>query len=212
MSLELYAAFVVTVTVLVMVPGPVIAVAVAHAVAQGGRRALATVAGASLSIVIQLAITAAGWTSLLLMAGGAFEVLRWVAAAYLVWLGIRTWRATPPADDGGDGSADRPAIVRPSLRALFLQGFLVSSTNPKSLVFYAAFFPQFLDPAAPPAPQLMALSATFMAIFSTGVSLYVLAAGRLGRVVTGAGWQRATNHAVAALLIGAGLGLALMRR
>lgn len=205
MSTELYVAFVVTVIVLVMVPGPVVAVSVAHSLAHGWRRALLTVAGASASIVVQLTITSIGLTSFLLILAEWFEVLRWICVAFLIYLGVRQWLAKPEAD-AQDGRAAR------SPRSLFAQGFLVSSTNPKSLAFYGALFPNFIDPSHAPVPQLALLSITFLVIFSTGVTLYVLLAHRANKLFRNRRSALLRNRIVGSLFIGAGVGLALVRR
>lgn len=204
MSTELYLAFVVTVIVLVMVPGPVVAISVAHSLSHGWRRALLTVAGASASIVVQLTITSIGLTSFLLVLAEWFEVLRWICVAFLIYLGVRQWLAKPEAV-AQDGRAT-------SSRSLFGQGFLVSSTNPKSLAFYGALFPYFIEPSHAPVPQLALLSITFLVIFSSGVTLYVLLAHQANRLFRDRRSALIRNRVVGSLFIGAGVGLALVRR
>ena len=120
-----------------LVPGPNVALIVANAVAHGRRYGLLTVAGTSAAMVPQLALTVLGMTGVLLVMAYAFEWLRWIGVAYLVYLGIRTWRA--PAVD-----LTRVAPEPRSARSIFLRGFLVSLSNPKTLLFYGAFFPQFV--------------------------------------------------------------------
>jgi threonine/homoserine/homoserine lactone efflux protein len=114
-------------------------------------------------------------------------------AAYLVWLGIRQWRGAAVALEDVD-----PQAV-PG-RAQFWRGFLVSATNPKTLLFYAAFFPQFIDPASPPGPQRALLSATFLALATVLDGGYVLLAGRLRRLLRGERRARAAQprHRLAA--------------
>lgn len=205
MSLETYIAFFVTTIFLVLVPGPVVALTVAHSLAHGWRQTLATVSGASLSIVVQLVITSVGLASLLLVLSGWFELVRWAAVAYLIYTGIQYWRTKP--------NLQLDQQTRPgSARGMFFQGFLVSSTNPKSLVFYAAFFPQFVNPAAPAAAQLIVLSVTFLAIFSSGVAGYAVLASKVrGRLQD---HRRIVfrNRLVGGLMIGAGIGIAAARR
>lgn len=205
MSLEAYIAFVATTVFLVLVPGPVVALTVAHSLAHGWRQTLVTVSGASLSIVVQLAITSLGLASILLVLSGWFEVVRWAAVAYLIYTGVQYWRAKP---DLQANHQTRPG----STRAMFFQGFLVSSTNPKSLLFYAALFPQFVNPTAPAAPQLIALSVTFLVIFSGGVTGYAVLASKVrGRLQDP---RRAVirNRVIGGLMIGAGIGIAAARR
>ncbi len=111
----------------------------ASSVAPGYRFGLLTVAGTSAAMVPQLIFTCLGLTALLGALAGWFEWLRWVGVVYLVFLGVQTWRASALA---ADLSAIPPQPR--SARAIFLRGFLVSLSNPKTLFFYGAFFPQFL--------------------------------------------------------------------
>jgi threonine/homoserine/homoserine lactone efflux protein len=205
MTLELYLAFVAATTIMILMPGPSVLLTVAHAMTFGGRRALLTVAGTSTAIVLQLAVTALGMTSLLLVLSEWFEVLRWAGVAYLVYLGAQLWRAQP-CDELADGR------LGASRGTLFWQGFVVSATNPKSLFFYAAFFPQFVDPDASPAPQLALLCGSFFIIATALTAGYALLAERAGRWFRGRRGHLVRNRITGTLMIGAGLGLALARR
>jgi homoserine/homoserine lactone efflux protein len=205
MPFDLYLAFVLASTVLILFPGPNVTLLVATSLAYGSRRALITLAGTSSAIAVQLLITVLGMTSLLLALAVGFEWLRWAGVLYLLWLGIRQWRATPVALEDVD-----PAAI--SSRRLFWRGFVVSATNPKTLLFYAAFLPQFLDPGRPPLPQLLLLSATFLLLATLLDGTYALLAGRLRPWFRGRRRTRLRQRLSGALLIGAGLGLALARR
>jgi threonine/homoserine/homoserine lactone efflux protein len=114
---------------------------VAHSISFGWQRALSTVAGAAMGIAVQLIVAAFGLSSLLNVVSESFEWLRWVGAAYLVYLGIKQWR-----------SASKPLAFDTSSVSktnLFVQGLVVTIPNPKSLIFIAAFLPQFIDAARP---------------------------------------------------------------
>ena len=205
MPLELYLAFVLASTVLILVPGPNVTLLVATSLSYGARRALATLAGTSTAIALPLLVTALGMTSLIALLASGFEWLRWAGVAYLVWLGIRQWRAAPVALE----DVEPQAVLA---RALFWRGFLVSATNPKTWLFYAAFFPQFVDPAHPAGPQVALLAATFLALATVLDGGYALLAGRLRGFFRGQRRARLRNRVTGSLLIGAGLGLALARR
>ena len=205
MNIELYVAFVAATTVLILLPGPNIALIVANSLSYGPRRGLITVAGTSSAMLWQLAATAVGMTSLLLVLAEGFAWFRWLGVAYLIYLGIRAWRA--PVEDLSSNNSQN--IRR---RKFFLQGFLVSSVNPKTLLFYAAFFPQFVDPAQPLPPQLWLLSATFLVIATTLDSSFSLAAGQARRWLQSIARMRWRNRLTGGILIGAGVGLALARR
>lgn len=205
MNLELYLAFVVATTVLIVIPGPNVALIVAHSVSFGTRRGLVTVAGTQCAQAIQVAVTAIGMTSLMLLLSQWFEWLRWIGVAYLLYLGIRQWRRSfaPPAG---------PAPAAGSARPLFWQGFFVAMTNPKTLFFYAAFFPQFVDPTRPFAGQMVLLGLTYLAIATVLDGGYAIAAGKARAWFGDARRMRWQSRISGSLLIGAGLGLALARK
>src|SRR6516164_3079510 len=136
-SPALYAAFVVATATLMLIPGPNVALIVANSLRFGVRAGLLTVAGTSGAMAAQLAAASFGITAIFALLAQAFETLRWLGVAYLLWLAFRAWRAA--SDDLGETKPMSP-------REIFARGFLVSLTNPKTLAFYAAFLPQFLDP------------------------------------------------------------------
>lgn len=204
MSWTLYLAFVAATTALILLPGPNIMMIVSNSIAYGPRRGLATVAGTSSAMAVFLALTTLGMTSLVVAASDWFEWLRWAGAAYLVWLGIRQWRAAPVQSV----SAGAPA----PLSRVFWQGFAVSATNPKVLLFYAAFLPQFVDPGAAVLPQMILLSVTFLVIAAGLDSGFALAAGRVRRLFADPRYGRLQNRITGSLMVGAGLWLALARR
>ena len=205
MAPDLYLAFVAATAILIVIPGPVVTFVVATSLAQGSRRALTVVAGSCLAIVAHMLVIGFGMTSALALLAQWFEWLRWLGVAYLIYLGIQAWRERPEAVDEG-------AKAAVPTRRLFWQGFLVNVTNPKSLVFYAAFFPQFIDPAAAAGPQLLLICVTFFAIATIFDTSYALAAGRVRQHLLSPRGARIRARVSGSLLIGAGVGLALARR
>jgi len=203
MSISLYAAFVAASTILMLIPGPNVALIVANSIALGGRFGLLTVLGTSAAMIVQLGLTALGMSALLGAMAQVFEALRWAGVIYLGWLGLSAWRA--PATD-----LTRTRPEPRSARKILLRGFFVSLTNPKTLLFYAAFFPQFIDARASLAPQFALLGATFVAVALIVDSGWALLAGRFRAALGLNGKLR--NRLTGALLMGAGLGLALARR
>src|SRR5580704_2403728 len=133
-DVSLYLAFVLATCILMLIPGPNVALIVANSVAYGTRFGLLTMAGTSSAMVVQLVITALGMTAVLGFLGLWFEWLRWIGVVYLVYLGIRHWRAIPT-------NLTQTKPEPRSAKAIFTRGFLVSLTNPKTLLFYGAFFP-----------------------------------------------------------------------
>jgi homoserine/homoserine lactone efflux protein len=203
MSLALYATFVLAVITLMLIPGPNVALIVANSIARGPRAGLATVAGTCAAMLPQLALTGLGMSALIAGAAQAFAWIRWIGVAYLLWLGFRAW--TAPAGELATAGPDR----RP-LRRLFVRGFLVSLSNPKTLFFFAAFFPQFLDSGAPMPRQIALLSFTFLLIAAIVDSCWAMLSARAGRALKMSG--RLRNRLTGGFLFGAGVGLALARK
>ena len=144
MNIELFTAFLLITIVLIITPGPIVTLIISTGVMQGRRAALTTAAGATLGNAVLLAAIASalGWVHA--HADLLFEALRWTGAAYLVWLGVQAWR------HAGEGDAR----LMETGRARFARGILVALSNPKTIVFFTAFLPQFLDPRLPAGPQL----------------------------------------------------------
>jgi homoserine/homoserine lactone efflux protein len=203
MHLDLYLGFVLASTILILIPGPNVSLIVANSIAHGTRYGLLTVAGTSTAIVVQLALTVLGLTAALGTLAGWFEWLRWIGVSYLLYLGIRQWIAAPV-----DLTRTRPQPR--SFRAIALRGFLISLTNPKTLLFYGAFFPQFLARDLPIGPQVALLSLTFFVIAAGLDCGWALLAGRVRGVLAMRGSLR--NRLSGGFLVGAGIGLALAHR
>jgi homoserine/homoserine lactone efflux protein len=203
MHISLYLGFVLASTILMLIPGPNVSLIVANSIAYGTRHGLLAVAGTSSAIVVQLAFATLGLTATLDMLAGWFEWIRWIGVAYLVYLGVRQWAAAPI-----DLTRTRPQPR--SVRVIALRGFLISLTNPKTLLFYGAFFPQFLSPDAPMVRQVMLMSLTFLVVAVTLDTGWALLAGRVRGVLAIRG--RLRNRLSGGFLIGAGIGLALAHR
>ena len=197
-----YPLFILAVALLMLTPGPNVALIVANSVAHGARLGLLTVAGTVTANAIQLLFVGFGLGGAAGAIGHVFEWLRWAGVAYLLVLGLRTWRA-PVADLGAVRAQGGQA------RAVFGRAMLVGLTNPKSLLFYGAFFPQFIAPERPVAPQVWTMCATYLAVAVGIDGLWALAAARARNLLRAHG--RLRNRVSGGLLMGAGLGLALAR-
>ncbi|MDP6692061.1 MAG: LysE family translocator [Alphaproteobacteria bacterium] len=206
MSIELYLAFCLATAVLILMPGPIVTLVVAQSLRHGTGTGLATVAGSSLGNAMLVAAGALGLSTAFVLLADLFELIRWLGAAYLIYLGLREWRAR------GGTLDDAEAGARRTKTAVFWQGIVVAITNPKTILFYAAFFPQFIDPGAPLGPQLVLMSVSFVVIATTFDTGYALLAGRLRGFLTGGRRARIRSRITGALLIGTGIGLALARR
>lgn len=202
MALDLYLGFVAATIVLVLTPGPVVALIVANSTRYGPARGVFTVAGSTSALVVHLALVCVGLSALLAAAGEALFWLKWLGAAYLFWLGLRAFFAPAPAPG--------EAAPAKSLRRLFVEAFAVAFANPKSLLFYGAFFPLFIAADRPLGPQLLLLSATFLVVAATLDLCWALAAGRARPLLLRAG--RWMNRLTGGVLILAAIGLLSLRK
>lgn len=201
--LHLYFAFLLTSLGLIAFPGPNVALIVSTSMARGRRAGLVTVAGTSSAMALQLAVTVAGMSALLVTSAGWFSWIRWLGAAYLIYLGVRAWR-TPLR------VSTEPAEAPPGSVVVFMRGVFISLTNPKTLFFFGAFLPQFVSTERAVLPQLIQLALTFLGLAVALDSSWALMAHRAASIFSGRGrWQ---NRVQGALLIGAGIGLAAARK
>ena len=181
------AAFVAASLVLAVTPGPGVLYIVARTLAQGRHAGLASVAGVALGNLGNAVGASIGLAALFAVSSLAFTVVKFAGAAYLVWLGIRAWRAEPAV-------RATPSFAAPRLGRIFRDGCLVALLNPKTALFFAAFLPQFIDPAGSAIVQSVALGSLFVAIAASSDAVYVIAAGAaspaLSRGGSSRGWGR----------------------
>jgi homoserine/homoserine lactone efflux protein len=169
----LYLAFLPASALVLLIPGPNVALIVSTSIAHGRRHGLVTVAGTSSAMVLQLGLTIAGLATVLTMTAALFFWLRWAGVFYLCYLAFRAWFAPI--------TTSTPTIpAAKSLVGAYLRGLLISLTNPKTLLFFGAFLPQFVSPAAPLLPQLLLLAASFLVLAILFDSTWAVLAGRLG--------------------------------
>jgi len=205
MSLELYLVFVVATALLIATPGPNVALIVGTSLTHGARTGLTAVAGVNVGVVIQLAVVAAGLSWIVDLFALHFDVIRFVGAAYLLFLGIQTLWKTRGAVAG--------APVAPlSANRAFGRGLAVAFANPKTLIFQAAFLPQFLGNGQGGTAQLWVLAATFGIIAAAGDVLWALGAARARAALSGRVQLIADRVSGAILIAGAGVLLAASRR
>jgi threonine/homoserine/homoserine lactone efflux protein len=202
MNWELFAAFLLITMILVVTPGPIVTLVIATGATRGIPAALTTVAGTTIGNFILVSAIAFGLNWVLRYSGELFEILRWAGAAYLVWLGIQAWR------NAGAAGIDVP----PSGRIDFWRGFIVAMTNPKTIAFFTAFLPQFVDPSLPAERQLAVMCVVTVLLAACSDAAYGVAAG-FGRA-----WflkparARLLGRLSGLALIGGGIWLSLARR
>jgi homoserine/homoserine lactone efflux protein len=202
MNWELFAAFFLITVVLVVTPGPIVTLVIATGAREGIGAGLTTVAGTTLGNAILLAAIAFGLSWVVNNMAMLFEVMRWVGAAYLVWLGIQAWRR---AGDTGAASVPRGQVH-------FWRGFAVALSNPKTIAFFTAFLPQFVDPALPAGYQLFVMCAVTVPLAAITDAGWALAAGAGRSFFLKSANARLLGRIPALALIGGGVWLSLARR
>lgn len=205
MSFEPWLAFVAASIVLLAIPGPTVLLVVSYALGHGRRYAAATVAGVALGDLTAMTASLLGLGALLAASAGVFTAVKWVGAAYLVYLGLKLWRAPVGEPGQADISETRPGRI-------FAHAYVVTALNPKGIVFFVAFLPQFLDMARPVLPQMAILVATFVTLATVNAALFGLMASSARRTIRKPSAQRLVNRIGGSFLIGAGLVTAAWRR
>jgi homoserine/homoserine lactone efflux protein len=201
MNWHLFTAFLLITVVLILIPGPIVTLVITTSASKGLRAGLVTVAGTSSGNAVLLAVIALGLSWILTHALTWFELLRFVGAAYLIWLGIQAWR-------GAGGGAPVP----PNDRIYFWRGFLVALSNPKTIAFFTAFLPQFVDPTLPAAPQLALMCTVSVLLAILGDCGWAMLAG-FGRIwLMKPARAKLLGRLSGLTLIGGGVWLSLSRR
>lgn len=208
MSFDLWLAFVAASVVLLLIPGPTVLLVLSYALTKGRSVAVASAAGVALGDVTAMTASLLGLGALVLTSAALFSVLKWVGAAYLVWLGIRLWRSAPAST----GRLPLGAGHEVTARGVFAHTAAVTALNPKSIAFFIAFVPQFLRPESPLAPQFATLIATFVTLAALNALAYALLADRLRRTIGRPGVVAGLTRFGGATLVGMGVATAILRR
>lgn len=208
-SAEHFAAFVVASIVLLIIPGPTIIMVITQALAHGRKVALASVAGVGLGDLVATSLSIAGAGALLATSATLFQVLKIAGAAYLIWIGYKMWRTPPTLPEASDAAAE-PASVKST--RIFRDSFVITALNPKGILFFVAFVPQFIDPAAPYLPQAATYVITFTLLGILNAALFAFAAAGARRTIRQPKVMRAALRTGGSLLMMAGLAAVLTRR
>ena len=204
MTLTVWLGFLAASLLIAVTPGPGAVISVSTGMRHGYWAALTAILGLQAAILLHLLIVALGLGALLAASEAGFTLVKFLGAAYLVWLGIQKWRAPiVPVD------ADVPPVRR---KGLFLQGVLVNLTNPKAIIFIGALVPQFVNPAMPQIPQYLLIAVTLCLTDLLVMSGYALAASRLGHWLHDPLAIRLQNRAFGGLFVSAGALLAISSR
>ncbi|KTQ89609.1 lysine transporter LysE [Aureimonas ureilytica] len=208
MSLEHWLAFVAASAVLLAIPGPTILLVISYALGHGRKAATSTVAGVALGDFTAMTASMLGLGALLAASVAVFTALKWIGAAYLITLGIKLWRA--PVSTGAVNEATEIPNEKP-LR-IFLHTYVVTALNPKSIIFFVAFLPQFLDTTRPVLQQMIIFEVTFLVLATINAALYGILASMARQTIRRPSVQRTVNRVGGSLMIGAGMLAAGWRR
>jgi len=205
MSFEHWLAFAVASGILVAIPGPTVLLVISYALGHGRKSAAATVAGVALGDFTAMTASMLGLGAFLATSATLFTALKLIGAAYLVYMGIKLWRA-PVA---------LPGVAKPTetnARRIFAHAYVVTALNPKSIVFFIAFLPQFFSSSQPVVPQMIIFEVTFLVLATVNAAIYGMVASAARRTIRRPAVQRAVNRVGGSFLIGAGLLAATWRR
>ncbi len=206
MPLELWLAFVAASSALLAVPGPTVMLVVSYALGRGRQSGWATVPGVTLGDFTAMTISLLGAGAVLAASAALFTTLKLAGAGYLIWLGIQLWRAdVSPGDLAATSVGLGP-------RRMFANAYAVTALNPKSIVFFIAFVPQFVATDRPLLPQFVILEVTFLALAAINVAMWAVLAGEMRARFREPATLRLVNRIGGGFLIGAGLLTAAVRR
>ena len=198
MTLSLWAAFVAASSILLIIPGPTVLLVVSYALGQGWRTALPMAIGVALGDFTAMTLSMLGLGALLAASATLFTALKWIGAAYLVWLGVKLWRA-------GGALEATPRTDAASAARMLGHAWLVTALNPKSITFFVAFLPAFLDPHADFLTQMLVFETTFVVLAFANSFTYALVASRARSLVANPRAIQIVNRTGGGLLIGAGV-------
>jgi threonine/homoserine/homoserine lactone efflux protein len=204
MTIEAWLAFTAATTMLLIIPGPTVLLVVSYALGQGLRAALPMAVGVALGDFTAMTLSMLGVGALLATSATLFTVLKWIGAGYLIWLGIKLWRAGGTLDASPRSDAASPL-------KMMAHAWIVTALNPKGITFFVAFLPQFLDPAGDFWMQMLVFETTFIVLAFANVLGYALIASRARSMMRNPRAISLVNRVGGSLLIGAGVAAATVR-
>ncbi len=201
MSLDVWLAYCLAASVLLLIPGPTVLLVVSQSLAHGRRVVPSSVAGLTLGDAVAVVASLLGLGAVLAASATLFTVLKWFGAVYLIWLAWRIWRGADALAKGKTALA----LPRVSKAKVFRDAFIVTALNPKSIVFFVAFLPQFVDPAAAAWPQLVILGTTFVVLAAIYMAVYGYLAGYLRQSLSSPRMMAGAQRVGAGFLFSAGV-------
>jgi threonine/homoserine/homoserine lactone efflux protein len=209
MTLQTWLLYVAAVGLLTITPGPAVLMSVSSGLRHGVRRTFVSVLGNITALCIIMTVSAIGLGATLATSEKIFQAIKWFGVAYLIYIGIKTFRSQ---QSNFDVVVESESANKIGLLRLYANGFLIGASNPKALLFFTAFFPQFINPAVPQLPQFLALVATFIAFEMSCLMLYANSAARIAPWLRKPGRATMFNRLCGATFVGAGALLSTVKR
>lgn len=204
MSLEVWLAYLVTAVVFSFAPGSGTVNSISNGMVYGARKSMASILGLQAGMAVHIVLVGVGLGTLVAQSEMAFAVIKWIGVAYLVWLGVQKWRE--------QGALDLNEVNQNvSSGSLFKRAVFINLTNPKTIVFLVALFPQFIDPSLPQLPQLLVLGVTTLVIDMLVMVFYVSLAAKMSRFIRSDKMMSVLNRVFGSMFIGCGALLATAR-
>lgn len=205
--MDIWIPYILATTIILVIPGPTIILVISQSVAHGRKSVIPLVAGVLLGDFTAMTFSLLGLGTLLSASAALFTLFKWVGALYLIYLGIQMWRLSP---EGTLASETRHRGS--STFTLFRRSYIVTALNPKSIAFFVAFLPQFIDPLKPLLSQLILLGSTFLILATINAALYAIFAGQLSEHIRKRKVRKWFNRLGSSALIGAGIVTAGLQR
>ena len=206
MSAEIWMAFILAATIILVIPGPTIILVVSQAISHGRKSVVPLVAGVIFGDFTAMTLSLLGLGAILSASASLFTILKWIGALYLIYIGIKLWQSN--LENGSVCFSEKEN----SKGALFKSLFIVTALNPKSIAFFVAFLPQFINPQKPLFAQLLILGVTFLLLATINSALYAIFAGQLRDTMKKRNVRKWFNRCGGSALIGAGVFTAAMQR
>ena len=206
MNIELFIPFVLAATLILIIPGPTILLVISQAVTHGRKSVVPLVIGVLLGDFLAMTLSLLGLGALMTTSAALFTIFKWIGALYLIYLGIKLWKLN------SENSSAQYDTKNTSAQSLLRSSFIVTALNPKSIAFFVAFLPQFIDPLKPAFSQLTLLGGTFLILATINATLYAIFAGQLGDQMKKKEVRKWFNRCGGSVLIGAGIFTAAMQR
>lgn len=205
--MEIWIPFVLATTLILVIPGPTIILVISQSVAHGRKSVIPLVTGVLLGDFTAMTMSLLGLGTLLSASAALFTLFKWIGALYLMYIGVQLWRSSPestPVSDTGQ--------LHSSALTLFRRSYIVTALNPKSIAFFVAFLPQFIDPRQPVLGQLLLLGGTFLTLATINAALYAIFAGQFSASIRRTRVRKWFNRLGGSALIGAGIVTAGLQR